>query len=135
MKQLGISNIYDPQEFKNIWNESKVKPAVVQNRFYDGSNHDSELLPFLRANNVAYQSFWTLTANPQVIKNESVRSIAKRLGVSAEQVFYLYMMQHVGACPLNGTTNEAHMREDLKLLEGKLELTSSDTKLISSLLR
>lgn len=35
VRQLGISNIYSLAAFKRIFEEATVKPAVVQNRFYE----------------------------------------------------------------------------------------------------
>ena len=44
-----------------------VKPAVLQNRFYADSGYDVELRAFCKENGVVYQSFWTLTANRDII--------------------------------------------------------------------
>lgn len=61
-KQLGISNIYNPQELEKIHEEAQVKPAVVQNRFYGETGHDKEIRDFCNKHDIVYQSFWTLVS-------------------------------------------------------------------------
>lgn len=36
-------------------------------------------------NNITYQSFWTLTANPKVVDSPTVAAIAKKLGRTKAQ--------------------------------------------------
>lgn len=115
IRQIGISNIYNLELFKKIFEESKVKPSIIQNRFYSDSKYDKDLRAFCRKEGVLYQSFWTLTANPQILSNKQVVKFADELGISTEQLFYRFIMQ-LGIIPLNGTTNEDHMRNDLEVL-------------------
>jgi diketogulonate reductase-like aldo/keto reductase len=61
VKQLGISNCYGLSTLKNLYEMAKVKPSVVQNRFYAETGYDKEIRSFCRYNNIIYQSFWTLT--------------------------------------------------------------------------
>ena len=42
-KQLGISNIYDFQLLEDLYHMAKIKPSVVQNRFYLKSGYDSKV--------------------------------------------------------------------------------------------
>ena len=56
--QLGISNCYDLNEFKRIYEEAKVKPSVLQNRFYSDSGFDIGLRSFCDDHSILYQSFW-----------------------------------------------------------------------------
>ena len=76
-----------------------------------------------------YQGFSLLTANPYVLRHPVVASIARRLGVQAEQVIFRFAMQ-VGMVPLTGTTAERHMKEDL-LVDG-IELTPDEVRQIES---
>lgn len=64
---LGISNIYDLNLLQRIFDAANVKPAFVQNRFYQKSGYDKAIRDFCRTSNIVYQSFWTLTANPHVL--------------------------------------------------------------------
>lgn len=57
--RIGISNCYDYPFFKSLHEMARIKPSVLQNRFYAESNFDTELRAFCKANNIWYQSFWT----------------------------------------------------------------------------
>jgi diketogulonate reductase-like aldo/keto reductase len=70
-RQLGISNQYDLADFSRMFAEARVKPAVLQNRFYATSGYDVDLRRFCTENGVVYQSFWTLTANRDVLFDEA----------------------------------------------------------------
>mmetsp|Transcript_18450 Transcript_18450/g.39642 ORF Transcript_18450/g.39642 Transcript_18450/m.39642 type:complete len:304 (+) Transcript_18450:62-973(+) len=115
VKQLGISNCYDAQELSRIIKDSKTKPAVVQNRFYDKTGYDKDVRALCREHNIIYQSFWTLTANPNILQSQAMKKIVKSRGWTPAQAFYRFVMQ-LGIVPLNGTTSQDHMREDLQVL-------------------
>lgn len=68
VRQLGISNCYSLNTLKQLYSEAVVKPTVLQNRFYAESGYDEEVRQFCKENGIAYQSFWTLTANPHILK-------------------------------------------------------------------
>lgn len=110
-----------------------MKPTVLQNRFYKDSGYDVELRKFCRDNGVTYQSFWTLTANPDILKSAPVQNAARRLGATAPQVFFRYVSGLGGFVPLTGTKDEQHMREDLAALA--LELTPEEVQGIDSMIR
>jgi len=116
VKQLGVSNSYSLEEFERIHREAKVKPAVLQNRFRAETGYDEEIREFCKENGVTYQSFWTLTANPQVIHGKSIKAISSSRGITPEQSFFRFVMD-LGIAPLTGTTCDAHMREDLAVLD------------------
>ena len=55
-----------------------------------------------RCEQVTYQSFWTLTANPQALQSRTVRDIAAKYGKTEAQVFFAFMHAQ-GVLPLTGT--------------------------------
>ena len=114
-----MSNFYNLDQLKALYSAARIKPAVVQNRFYAQTGWDKELRAWCDANGVVYQSFWTLTANPEYIRQGAVVNAAERLNVTPEQVFFRFVMQ-LGICPLTGTKNPKHMLEDLQVLDLKL---------------
>lgn len=67
-RRLGLSNTYDLRVLQRVYDEAVVKPSVLQNRFYRESGYDVEIRQFCAHRNITYQSFWTLTANPDVVK-------------------------------------------------------------------
>ncbi|KAJ3090347.1 hypothetical protein HK102_004038 [Quaeritorhiza haematococci] len=131
VRQLGISNIYNPVALTKLFTDARVKPAVVQNRFYGDTDWDKDIRVFCREKGIVYQSFWTLTANPEILGSRVVQAIAERDGKTVEQVLYRFVME-LGIVPLNGTTNEKHMREDLEVLDWKLG--KEDVKKIAALI-
>jgi diketogulonate reductase-like aldo/keto reductase len=132
VRQLGISNCYSLAYLKELQRAAGVKPAVVQNRFYADTGYDREIRAFCSENEIVYQSFWTLTANPHLLKSEPVRALAAKHERSPVQVLFRYLTQE-RVVPLTGTTREAHMREDLAIFE--FELAADERAAITELLR
>lgn len=118
-KQLGISNCYDPRFLAGLCEAARVKPAVVQNRFYSQTGYDREIRALCTTHGIVYQSFWTLTANPHLLAHDIVAGIASRHGRTPAQVLFRYLTQ-TGVVPLTGTTSTEHMREDLAIFEFSL---------------
>ncbi len=130
-KQLGISNCYDLQQFELLYREAEVKPAVIQNRFYAETQYDRGIRNFCREQQIIYQSFWTLTANPTILAHATLQTLAAKYRRSAAQIFFRYLSQ-IGIIPLTGTTSESHMREVLAIFE--FELTADECDAIEMLL-
>jgi len=131
VKQLGVSNCYDPDQFEQLYLNATVKPAVLQNRFYAATGYDREIRDFCREHQVIYQSFWTLTANPNVLAHPALQALAAKYRRSIAQVFFRYLSQ-TGIVPLTGTTSESHMREDLAIFD--FELAPDECAAVGSLL-
>jgi len=129
--QLGISNCYDTEVMKSLYADANVKPAVVQNRFYQETRYDADLRHWCSHHGVIYQSFWTLTANPHILGSNTVRTIAQKYKKTQAQIFFRYLSQS-GMVPLTGTSSELHMREDLSIFD--FELSYEDLKNVSLLL-
>jgi diketogulonate reductase-like aldo/keto reductase len=51
-----------------VYAEATIKPSFLQNRFYRESGYDREIRAFCAEHSIKYQSFWTLSANPMIIK-------------------------------------------------------------------
>jgi diketogulonate reductase-like aldo/keto reductase len=130
-RQLGISNCYDTEVIRVLYVDANVKPAVVQNRFYQETGYDADLRHWCSNHGVIYQSFWTLTANPHVLVSNTVRTIAQKYNKTEAQIFFRYLSQS-GIVPLTGTCSEQHMREDLSIFD--FELSSNDLNNVSHLL-
>ena len=126
---IGISNV-NISQLELLTEKAEVKPMVVQNRCYANRGWDREVRGFCKANQIAYEGFSLLTANPFVMQNPEVRSIAKELGRSPEQVVFRFSMQ-AGMTPLTGTTSDQHMKEDLQAMD--FELKDDDVQLIEAI--
>lgn len=128
-RYVGISNVNIVQ-LKLLTEKAEVKPMVVQNRCFANRGWDREVREFCRANQIAYEGFSLLTANPFVLQNHEVRSIARGLGKTPEQVVFRFSMQ-AGMTPLTGTTSDQHMKEDLQVTD--FELKDDDVQLIEAI--
>ena len=129
--QLGISNCYELDVLKYLFNNAKVKPTILQNRFYAQSGYDKELRAFCNENNIKYESFWSLTANPNILVSEVLQNLSNKYQRGVAEIFYRFL-NHINITPLNGTTSTKHMIEDLKIAE--FELTSEEINSILNLL-
>jgi diketogulonate reductase-like aldo/keto reductase len=125
VRQLGISNCYQLRQLETLYESARIKPAVVQNRFYADTQYDRDIRGFCRKQRIAYQSFWTLTANPEVLASRTVTALAAKYGRTPAQVFFRYLA-HIGVTPLTGTRSTSHMREDLAIFE--FDLTEAERK-------
>jgi len=112
IRSLGISNVTLPI-LQAIHENATIKPSVVQNRFYPQTRYDVPLRAFCRERNITYQSFWTLTGNPSLIRSEPVAALAQAADVGLPVALYALVMDQ-GVVVLNGTTSSDHMRADLE---------------------
>jgi len=131
VKQLGISNCYDARQLEFLYRNTAVKPAVIQNRFYAQTQYDRLIRSFCREHRIIYQSFWTLTANPNVLAHPALQTLAAKHRRNTTQIFFRYLSQ-IGIIPLTGTTSESHMREDLAIFD--FELTADECDAVEMLL-
>jgi diketogulonate reductase-like aldo/keto reductase len=131
VRQLGISNCYRLDLLETLCEAARIRPAVVQNRFYAATGYDREIRAFCREQRIVYQSFWTLTANPQLLTGDTLTQIAARHGRSAPQILFRYLTG-IDVVPLTGTRREAHMHEDLEIFA--FELSDSERTAIGALL-
>ena len=116
VRQLGISNCYDPEVLRHLCETSRAKPAVVQNRFYAATGHDRAIRAYCRQHGILYQSFWTLTANPDILAHDTVKTLMDRHRRTAAQIFFRFLSQ-MEIIPLIGTSSAEHMREDLQIVD------------------
>ena len=122
VQQLGISNCYHFEYFKYLFEVSRIKPAIIQNRFYAQSDYDLDIRQFCLEHGVLYQSFWTLTANPHILASKEISELAHNYNRTSAQIFFRYLNQ-IGIVPLTGTTSLAHMQQDLEIFEFELQNT------------
>ncbi|KAF8305856.1 Aldo/keto reductase [Clavulina sp. PMI_390] len=110
VKLIGISNIYDPELLQNIWEVSGVKPDIVQNRWYSGNAWDRGVVDFCTEHSIHYESFWTLTGSPKLLRNSTLLSLAQKASCTPEQALFRFA-QDMGITPLAGSQNEQRMKD------------------------
>lgn len=129
--RIGISNCYSLDVFTAIFNEAKIKPTLLQNRFYADTDYDKELRKWCDEHRVIYQSFWTLTANTHILLHPVMSQMASIYGVTVEQLFFRFVTQ-LGIIPLIGTCSKKHMEDDLDVF--KFSLTDDQISQINAIL-
>ena len=131
VRQLGISNCYRVAELESLYRGARIKPAVLQNRFYADTHYDREIRRYCFRNQLIYQSFWTLTANPHLLTHKMVTAMAATHNRTTAQILFRYLIT-IGVVPLTGTTSEVHMRDDLDIFS--FGLTNDEQSAIDALL-
>lgn len=129
--QLGISNCYNLEVLQNLYNKADIKPAILQNRFYAKTDYDKEIRQWCDAHHVIYQSFWSLTANPQIVQGETLAAISQKHQTTPAEIWFAFLREN-RIVPLVGTTSSQHMLEDLSSLE--LSLSVDEVEQIQRLL-
>jgi diketogulonate reductase-like aldo/keto reductase len=131
IRQIGISNCYELKDLTTLYEAARFKPAVVQNRFYADTHYDKEIRAFCDQQQIIYQSFWTLSANPQLLASAPITAMSSTYNRTTAQILFRYLTQ-IGIVPLTGTKSEVHMREDLAIFD--FELGSEEQRAILDLL-
>ncbi|MFA6916497.1 MAG: aldo/keto reductase [Parachlamydiales bacterium] len=129
--QIGISNCYDLEILKQLYEGANIKPAVLQNRFYADTGYDNEIRKWCQEHRIIYQSFWTLTANPQILSSKTLQNAAQTYEKTAAQIFFRFLVE-IGIVPLTGTCSDKHMKDDLEIFN--FDLPKAVVQEIASLL-
>ena len=117
IRNIGISNT-PIGTLEKLYEAAKVKPAVVQNRFYPDTQFDKDVRAFCVEKGIIYQSFWTLSANPKIVRGAEVGAVCQALGLnSVQEAMYCLTLALDNVVVLNGTKNQEHMRRDLEAVE------------------
>jgi diketogulonate reductase-like aldo/keto reductase len=128
-KMIGISNVTADQ-LTLLCERAKHKPMVVQNRCYAAFGWDKAIRDICRTHQIIYQGFSLLTANREVFVEPDVQAMAAKHGTGLAQIVFRFAMQ-VGMLPLTGTTNQQHMKEDLR--SNQFDLTPDELQRIETI--
>lgn len=121
-KQIGISNCYSLELLKQLYDIASVKPTILQNRFYQDTGYDKAIRKWCQEKKIIYQSFWTLTANPQILSSKSMQKAAQTYQKTAAQIFFRVLVD-IGIVPLIGACSESHIKQDLEIFNFDLPIT------------
>jgi len=127
IRHLGISNV-TPGILEQLYDAVTVKPAVVQNRFYSDTNFDAQARAFCVEKSIIHQSFWTLTANPKLMKSKGVNSLADQVGINASEAMYCLVLGLGNTAILDGTKTVQHMVGDLEAPQKVYEWASKSSQ-------
>ncbi|KAI9836955.1 MAG: hypothetical protein M1837_003147 [Sclerophora amabilis] len=115
VRTLGISNTTLPL-LEALYDAARVKPSVVQNRFYATTGFDKTLRRFCRDKGIVYQSFWTLTANSQLLNSRPISSLAEAMRIDKAAALYALVLGLGNTVVLDGTSNETRMKADVNAI-------------------
>ena len=127
-RHLGVSNVA-AEQLDLLCSKASVKPSFVQNRCFAVQGWDREVRRICAEQGIVYQGFSLLTANLDVLQAPLFREIAARAGAGIADVVFRFAQQ-IGMLPLTGTTDPAHMREDLAC--GRFTLTDDELRRIEA---
>ena len=108
---IGVSNV-GLDQLQELYEKANVKPKYVQNRCFAAAGWDLAVRDFCKSHDVTYQGFSLLTANAHVFRQQITRELVQRYRTTPAQLVFRFSKQ-IGMWPLTGTTDPAHMREDL----------------------
>lgn len=128
-RQIGVSNVSAAQ-LVQLCEGARHRPSFVQNRTYARRGWDAEVRTICREAGIHYQGFSLLTANRDVWNDRKLHPIARRLGATPAMVIFRYAI-HLGILPMTGTSDPAHMRQDL--LAPGLELAPDEIAILDRL--
>lgn len=111
VRQIGVSNVRADQ-LRALLADAQIAPAFVQNRCYARAGWDAEVRAVCAENGIVYQGFSLLTANRKTWGHPTTAEIARRHGASPAQVIFRCAVA-LGILPITGTTDAAHMAQDL----------------------
>ena len=126
---IGVSNV-DLDQLELLCERARTPPAFVQNRCFARNGWDAEIRAFCRERGIVYQGFSLLTANIAHLRTPAFAETVRRVGRTPAQVVFRFALQ-VGMQPLTGTTDPAHMREDLGMYD--FELAPEDVRRIEEI--
>jgi diketogulonate reductase-like aldo/keto reductase len=125
IRYLGISNIHDEAYFQRLYNDSIIKPSIVQNRFHSNRGFDITLRPLFQRHHLVIQRFWVLTGNGDGVKRNF--KTVRQKGVTPEQLMLAFVML-MGDTPLVGTHSLQHMMEDIQISHQYRELFTTNSE-------
>ena len=125
IRHLGISNI-NLTNLEIVFDLVQVKPAIVQNRFHPRNGHDRDVRKFCVEHGIIYEAFWTLTANPHLLKSKPVQKLAELLSIEKEAALYCLVTSLDNFVVLNGTKNKARMQADIDALDRLHDWSTND---------
>src|SRR5437588_3242804 len=126
---LGVSNV-SLRHLTQMISAGSEPPTFVQNRCYARLGWDRDMRLFCRERSIRYRGFSLLTANVEVLRHPAVAKLATEANATPAQIIFAFA-RAVGMLPLTGTSNPAHMKQDLD--SHSINLSAAAIKMIESL--
>ncbi|MBY7142639.1 aldo/keto reductase [Virgibacillus sp. NKC19-3] len=108
LRAIGVSN-FEKEDLDNILDHCTVKPMVNQILVHI-SNTPFDLIAYTQEQGILVEAYSPI-AHGELFKNQDVKAIAEKYGVSVPQLSIRYTLQ-LGLLPLPKTANPEHMRNN-----------------------
>lgn len=108
LRAIGVSN-FERDDLDNLLGACTVKPMVNQVLAHI-SNSPHDLIRYSQEHEILVEAYSPI-AHGELLKNEHVREIAAKYGVSVPQLSIRYTLQ-LGLLPLPKTANPEHMKSN-----------------------
>nr|WP_321453982.1 aldo/keto reductase [uncultured Carboxylicivirga sp.] len=125
IKAIGLSN-FQKEDLDNILESCTVKPMVNQILAHI-SNTPKELIAYSQEKGMLVEAY-SPVAHGELMKNEDVKKMAEKYGVSVPQLSIRYCLE-LGLLPLPKTANPAHMQNNAEL---DFEISKEDMEVLKS---
>lgn len=125
LRAIGISNFLQ-KDIDNLLESCTVNPMVNQ-LLVHVSNTPSDLIEYSQNKGMVVEAY-SPVGHGEMLKNEQVKEMAQKYGVSVAQLCIRYTLQ-LGTLPLPKTANPEHMRDNAKvdfaIEDGDMEILKS----------
>ncbi len=131
IRSIGLSNWYI-KELSEFLPQVTITPALVQNEIHP-FYQENDVIPFIQKKGIIVQGWYPLGGRgytAELLGNKTISAIARSHGVSTAQVILRWNLQK-GVVVIPGSSNPAHVRENLDLFD--FELTNEEMAQINSL--
>lgn len=125
LRAIGVAN-FQQQDLDNLLKSGTVKPMVNQILAHI-SNTPTELINYSQVNDILVEAYSPI-AHGELLKNDEVKQIADKYGVTIPQLSIRYCLQ-LGLLPLPKTANPAHMKNNADV---DFEISGEDMVLLQN---
>ena len=117
IRQLGITSVHDPVWFEKFYNETTIKPTIVQNRFHSNRQYDVPMQEIFDkySSMIQVQRFWLLNGSSG--GGGKNKDMAKAKGVTPAQLMLGFVMSLGSETCLVGTKSLQHMKDDIEIMK------------------
>ena len=126
LRAIGLSN-FQKEDIDNILDSCTVKPMVNQILAHV-SNIPKELIEYSQEKGILVEAY-SPVAHGELMKNQEVKKIAEKYGVTIPQLGIRYVLQ-LGLLPLPKTANPAHMKNNADV---DFEISKDDMEILDNL--
>ena len=131
IRALGISNFDNRMEaFNYIMENAEIKPQVAQIECHPLAQRTSARQLYKDNYDIQVECWYPLNHNRVDVNNQTLLQIAAAHGRSVYQIILRWHMQE-GLCPVPGSTNPAHIAENISIFD--FELTDAEMTAIRAI--